>query len=153
MTELAADRVTDQTGNEPADTLVLDSDLAAMARLPQWVDSLAVHHGLPEKTLFAARLCLEESVSNSIRHGYGGLSGSHVRISFSGSAQQGWVFIVEDDAPRFNPLEQPELPAIGPDSLDIGGQGIRLMKAFATSLAWEETPTGNLLRIAFAPPA
>jgi len=149
MTELAADLVTSPTEN--ADSLVLDSDLAAMVRLPEWVDSVAARHGLPEKTLFAVRLCLEESVSNSIRHGYGGASGSQVRICFSGLTEQGWVFAVEDDAPRFNPLEQPELPAISPESLAIGGQGIRLMKAFATSLAYEETATGNRLRIVFGP--
>jgi len=136
---------------EEEDALVLDSDLAAMARLPEWVDSVAARHGLPEQTVFAARLCLEESVSNSIRHGYQGAPGSQVRICFAGSTERGWVFTVEDDAPRFNPLEQPELPALRPDSPEIGGQGIRLMKAFATSLAYEETATGNRLRIGLAP--
>jgi anti-sigma regulatory factor (Ser/Thr protein kinase) len=135
-----------------SDELVLDSELAAMSGLGAWVDALAVRHGLPEKMAFAAKLCLEEAVSNSIRHGYGGLPGSQVRVRFSGagSGAAGAVFTVEDDAPPFNPLQQPELPAINPVTFEIGGQGIRLMRAFAASLDYEATATGNRLRIGFA---
>ena len=152
MTELTAVRMTDHPPHQSAETLVLDSDLVAMSRLPEWVDAVAVKHGLPEKTRFAAQLCLEESVSNSIRHGYSGKPGSQVRIHFDGSASQGWVFAVEDDAPHFNPLAQSMPPAISPDSFSVGGQGIRLMRAFATSLTYKQTATGNRLEISFAPP-
>jgi len=131
------------------DALVIDGDLAAMAGLTEWVDGIAARWGFSEKMQFAAKLCLEESVSNSIRHGYGG-SGGQVRIRFEPAGTQAWVFTVEDDATPFNPLEQPELPAISPDTLEIGGQGIRLMRSFATSLEYEPTPTGNRLRVGFA---
>ena len=106
---------------------------------------------MSDKTRFAARLCIEESVSNSIRHGYKSVPGSQVRVAVSGSANLGWVFMVEDDAPHFNPLEQTELPAISPDYLEVGGQGIRLMRAFATWLFYDETPTGNRLQFRLAP--
>lgn len=153
MTELAADRMTDHRRSEAVETLVLDSDLAAMSRLPEWVDAVALKHGLPEKTRFAAQLCLEESVSNSIRHGYRGLPGSEVRVSFEAQSPDRWLFVVEDDAPLFNPLEQVSLPAISPESVLVGGQGIRLMRAFAASLDYRQTPTGNRLEIVFSPPA
>ncbi len=151
MTELATHREPFRSGADSPDTLVLDSDLAAMASLPEWVDALAARHGLPDKVRFDARLCLEESISNSIRHGYGGIPGSPGRVSFAARAEGGWTFTVEDDAPHFNPLDQPALPPISPDSLVIGGQGIRLMRAFSSSLAYEATPTGNRLLIGFAP--
>jgi serine/threonine-protein kinase RsbW len=146
MTEL----VTDLTETLSADALVLDSDLAAMACLPEWVEAVAARHGLSEKARFAANLCLEEAVSNSIRHGYRGVRGSQVRVFFTGLTPHGWGFTVEDDAPRFNPLEKDPLPAISLETLVIGGQGIRLMKAFATSFTYEQTPTGNRLHFAFA---
>jgi anti-sigma regulatory factor (Ser/Thr protein kinase) len=126
------------------DELLLGSDLDAMAGLADWVDGVGARHGFSAKMLFAAKLCLEESVSNSIRHGYSGVGGSQVRVWFDAA---GRAFTVEDDAPRFNPLEQPELPAINPETFEIGGQGIRLMRAYAGSLEYEETPTGNRLRI------
>jgi anti-sigma regulatory factor (Ser/Thr protein kinase) len=152
MTELAADRGTSLT-QDGADALVLESEIAAMARLPEWVDALALRHGLPDKIRFDARLCLEESISNSIRHGYRETPGHEVRVSYAASSEPGWTFTVEDDAPYFNPLDQPVLPAISPEHFVVGGQGIRLMRAFSTSLDYEETPTGNRLHIHFAPPA
>jgi anti-sigma regulatory factor (Ser/Thr protein kinase) len=155
MTELAADGVANQAENG-ADTLVLDSTLPAMASLPPWVDSVAERHSIPEKTRFAVKLCLEEAVSNSIRHGYRELPGSQVRVRFRNTSGQGWTFIVEDDAPRFNPLERPKAPPLTVAALDasfaLGGQGIRLMREFASSIDYEETPTGNRVMIAFAPP-
>ena len=152
MTELAADQMTGHTSDETSETLLLDSDLASMSRLPEWVDAVALRHGLPEKTRFAAQLCLEESVSNSIRHGYRGLPGGQVRVSFVGLTPQGWTFAVEDDAPPFNPLDQQALPPISPDLLAVGGQGIRLLRAFATELNYQQTVTGNRLQISFSPP-
>ena len=120
-----------------------------MSGLSDWVDAVAARHGLSEKVQFGAKLCLEEAISNSIRHGYREVPGSQVRVRFSGSAESA-VFTVEDDAPRFNPLEQAELPTINPDTFEIGGQGIRLMRAFAGWLEYEATATGNRLRIGFA---
>ena len=152
MTELAADQMTGHTSDETSETLLLDSDLASMSRLPEWVDAVALRHHLPEATRFAAQLCLEESVSNSIRHGYRGIQGSRVRVSFLGLNPQGWTFAVEDDASPFNPLEQQALPPISPDSLAVGGQGIRLLRAFATTLDYQQTATGNRLHISFSPP-
>ncbi len=133
-----------------ADELAIDGDLSAMAGLTDWVDGVAARYGLAEKIQFAAKLCLEESVSNSIRHGYSAAGGGPVRVRFDEAGSRGAVFTVEDDAPPFNPLEQPEMPAINPDTFEIGGQGIRLMRSFASWLEYEPTATGNRLRIGFA---
>ena len=39
------------------------------------------------------------------------------------------------------------------DQLQVGGQGIRLMRKFAGSLAYQRLPGGNRLTIGFALPA
>ena len=52
--------------------LTLTSRLADLALVRPWVDALAVEHALPQDTVFAIHLCLEEALSNIIRHGYGG---------------------------------------------------------------------------------
>ena len=144
------DQATVRAGVEAGDELAIQGDLAAMAGLADWVDGVVERHGLGEKVQFAAKLCLEESVSNSIRHGYAQRPDGQVRVKFSGDGAGGAVFTVEDDAPRFNPLEQAEMPAINPETFEIGGQGIRLMRAFAGWLEYEATGTGNRLRIGFA---
>jgi len=141
-----------QRADSGRDELVLGSELAAMAPLTAWVDKLAERHGFSRKVAFAARLCLEEAISNAIRHGYHEQAGSEVRVRFSGGEAGHAVFTVDDDAPPFDPLAQAERPAIGPDAVELGGQGIRLMRAFAASLRYEATATGNRLRIEFAAP-
>ncbi len=50
--------------------LTLKSQLDDMASLWPWVESVAVEHGIPADTLFGVHLCLEEAISNVIRHGY-----------------------------------------------------------------------------------
>jgi anti-sigma regulatory factor (Ser/Thr protein kinase) len=157
MTEHVANRSGDSGAPRAAgagDELVLASSLAGMAPLSEWVDKVASQHGLSRQVAFAARLCLEESISNAIRHGYREQPGCEVRVRFSGSGAEGAVFTVEDDAPCFDPLQQALRPAIHPHAFELGGHGIRLMRAFAGSLRYEANPAGNRagnrLRIEFA---
>jgi anti-sigma regulatory factor (Ser/Thr protein kinase) len=132
------------------DEIVLKSDLAEMSRLPEWVEALAAQHGFTDKVLFGANLCLEEAVTNVIRHGYANDTGL-VTVRFSIPCEGSFVFTVEDDAPQFNPLDQEMQPLISPaNPLQIGGQGIRLMRDFAGTLEYAPTATGNQLRIGFS---
>jgi serine/threonine-protein kinase RsbW len=137
------------TANE-VDQLILGSQLADMERLPGWVEVLGERYGIGEQTKFAIHLCLEEAVSNVIRHGYSNSPGLEVMVNFSEPRKGYFVFAVEDNSPHFNPLEQEELPKIGPGEPErIGGQGIRLIKSFADSLEYEEVEGGNRLRMGF----
>ena len=135
---------------EQLDELVLDSQLSEMNRLPSWVEAVGDRYGTSERVRFAINLCLEEAVSNSIRHGYAGRAGQQVRLSISEPREGYFVAEVEDDAPHFDPLHLPALPKIDDQSPDrLGGQGIRLITGFSDSLEYEATVTGNRLRIGF----
>jgi anti-sigma regulatory factor (Ser/Thr protein kinase) len=95
-------------------------------------------------------LCLEEALSNIIRHGYSGNPGHSIAVCFTSPREGYFVFDIEDEAPPFNPVASPELPAMR--SLEenrIGGQGIRLLRQFADALEYHATPTGNRLSIGF----
>ena len=71
-------------------------------------------------------LCLEEVVSNIILHGYGSEADRSVSVRFAMPQEGYFVFVVDDEGPRFNPLDAPELPALDPrDEVRVGGQGIR----------------------------
>jgi anti-sigma regulatory factor (Ser/Thr protein kinase) len=60
-------------------------------------------------------------------------------------------FVVEDEAPLFNPLDVPEPPPLQPqEKIRIGGQGIRLLRRLAGTLAYEPTPAGNRLKMTFS---
>ena len=71
-------------------------------------------------------------------------------VRFMNPAEGHFVLVVEDEAPHFNPLDAPELPAVEvDDQKGVGGQGIRLLRRFAETLEYQATPTGNRLSMGF----
>jgi serine/threonine-protein kinase RsbW len=131
--------------------LDLQSHLSALARVYEWVDRLSAEHSIPSNTQFAINLCLEEVLSNIVRHGYSGDSDQSISIRFSSPRENFIVFTVEDEAPAFDPIVSdvpPVLSAINENP--IGGQGIRLLRQFSDALEYQPTPTGNRLSIGFS---
>jgi serine/threonine-protein kinase RsbW len=131
--------------------LNLQSRLSDLARVPEWIERLATQYSIPADTQFAMNLCLEEVLSNIVRHGYSNNPDQSITIQFSSPRQNLFVFTVEDDAPAFNPVVSsvpPVLSAINENP--IGGQGIRLLRQFSDALDYQPTPTGNLLSIGFS---
>ena len=139
--------------------LRLGSRLADLAQVAPWVESLATEHELPAELSFAVDLCLEEALSNVIRHGYNGQPDRpiaiHCTILRSADSVGQLTVAIEDQAPHFNPLEAIQDEAAASQTLDElvpGGQGIRLLRKFAGSLQYEALPAGNRLTIAFSIP-
>ena len=124
--------------------LTLRSQLSELSQLPAWIQRLALEHAIPRDTQFAMNLCLEEILSNIIRHGYSGSPDRSIDIRFINPAEGHFVLVVEDEAPHFNPLDSPGLPAINTLNEErIGGQGIRLLRRFAETLEYQATVSGN----------
>jgi len=137
--------------SESLDHLTLRSRLSDMTQLPPWIEGLASRHSIPSTIQFGIELCLEEVVSNVIRHGYAGVEDRSVVVRFVMPHDRYFEFVVEDEAPQFNPLDAPDLKAINAeDDARIGGQGIRLLREFADAVKYEPTPAGNRLRIGFS---
>jgi serine/threonine-protein kinase RsbW len=138
---------TDTTGER----LSLRSSLSDLARVLPWIEHLAAQYAIPDNTQFAMNLCLEEVLSNVIRHGYSGQPGRPILVQFASNPRDGYfTFVVEDQAPLFDPLAAPEPPV--PRSLDqtpVGGNGLRLLRQFADTVEYQATPTGNRLTIGF----
>ncbi len=131
--------------------LNLQSRLSELARVHEWIERLATAHSIPASTQFAMNLCLEEVLSNIIRHGYSSKPDQSITIQFSSPRENYFDFVIEDEAPAFNPVESPELPALSAgDYTPIGGQGIRLLRRFADVLEYHRTPTGNRLSVGFS---
>jgi serine/threonine-protein kinase RsbW len=106
--------------------------------------------GLTEQLGFAIQLCLEEAVSNVIRHSYAGDDGKWVTVRCNPHQNGQVVFTIEDEAAPFDPLQGAEPAAIGPqDDGRLGGQGIRLLREFADTLAYESSPGCNRLHVGF----
>ena len=134
------------------DRIVLRGELCEMARVPVWVEGLADRHAVDDATRFAINICLEEAVSNVIRHGYSGMADPpDVAVELAEPHTGFLLFTVEDGAPQFNPLDAPERPLLDEQGqMVVGGRGIGLMRRFADSLEYEATASGNRLRIGFS---
>jgi anti-sigma regulatory factor (Ser/Thr protein kinase) len=131
--------------------LTIQSRLDDLSLVWSWVETLADLYSIPAEVQFAIQLCLEEALSNIIRHGYGGQPNHAININCSRAGANDLAFILEDHAPPFDPLEysaidESPVPA-SIDQLQVGGQGIRLLRKFAGGLAYQRLPGGNRLTI------
>ena len=139
-------------GNDTTgERLNLRSRISELAQIQPWIEHLAARHTIPATTQFAMDLCLEEVLSNIIRHGYSGKPDYSIDVHFANPREHYFVIVVEDAAPPFNPVVAPVLPAVGsPDEVQLGGNGIRLLRRFADTLEYQATPSGNRLTIGFS---
>jgi serine/threonine-protein kinase RsbW len=141
--------------NRLQDRIELDSRLTELSRVQPWIEELADQFGFNGDTRFAIQLCVEEALANVVMHGYRNEPGHPIVIRSSVSAHN-LFFIIEDQAPSFAPVEPaPPGDATTPvslESIEPGGNGIRLLYRFAGSLAYERFADGNRLTIGFPIP-
>ena len=144
---LQADTMPAEDTVKPVSRLTLNSQLEDMAVLWPWVEAIVAEYAIPHDTAFAIHLCLEEAISNVIRHGYSGQPGQTLTVDYTSPNAHELVFTVEDQAPPFDPLVPSlieELPSPTPeDFLRPGGRGILLMRRFASTIAYQRLENGN----------
>jgi anti-sigma regulatory factor (Ser/Thr protein kinase) len=140
---------TDRPEPDPSEAwLSLQSRLSEITRLPVWIGELASRHSIPREIEFAINVCLEEAVSNVIRHGYGEGQNGKVTVHFTQPKVNFFEFTVEDEARHFNPLDSPAPDTQAPPR--VGGQGVHFLRNFTEQLEYSVTPTGNRLRMVFS---
>lgn len=132
--------------------ITLSSRLSEIARVPPWLDNLASRDGIPERTRFGMDLCLEEVLSNIIRHGYRGAPGHAILVTYENPRRDTFSLVIEDEAPPFNPLRHNDRPVCSLDDVSEGGHGIHLVRQFANQVDYAPTATGNRLTISFIVP-
>jgi serine/threonine-protein kinase RsbW len=138
------------TQGSTEERLVLGINPAEIARVHPWIERLAAQYAIPEQVQFAAGVCLEEVLSNILLHGYKDKTDGMVLVLFNPLRDGCFLFAVEDEAPHFNPLDQPEIPPLNPnEEMRIGGHGLRFLHTFADELGYEELPVGNRFRMVF----
>ncbi len=130
--------------------LTLESKLSEIARVPPWIEKLSARHGIPSPIQFAMDLCLEEILSNIIRHGYAGEPNHALMIHHRINREGSFTLVVEDQAPQFNPLlvSDPPVPR-SLEEISRGGHGIKLLKQFADAIDYERMSNGNRITVTF----
>ena len=66
----ACEVTVDRANTNGKEELTLRSQMSELARICPWIQYLAKRDAIPEETQFAINLCLEETLSDIIRHGY-----------------------------------------------------------------------------------
>jgi serine/threonine-protein kinase RsbW len=130
-------------------------DISAAAR---WVETIAAEQHFPEQLVFALQVCLEELLTNVVRHGGPKSSGDlsevpipplNVEISISTGAQR-VSMTVEDNGKPFDVVNAPAHRIDQPlDEVQPGGLGIQLIRNFASSIAYEQAGLGNRVIVEF----
>lgn len=138
---------------EALDQMTLDSRLSELGQTWQWVENIADRRQLGPETRFAIHLCLEEALANIVIHGYGREPGHPIFLCAAMKGEE-LLFVIEDRCPPFVPPLEPELelPSSPPslETIEPGGNGLRLMRQFAKAMLYEPLPSGNRLTLYFS---
>ena len=141
----------DRASGTGEERLTLRSQIADLALVPPWIEHLASEYAISASTQFAMNLCLEEVLSNIIRHGYANKPDRPITVRFAEIDHKSSMLVIDDEAAPFNPIAADEIPF--EETLEgnrIGGLGLRLLRNFATTINYESTPTGNRLSLGFS---
>jgi anti-sigma regulatory factor (Ser/Thr protein kinase) len=140
--------MTEPLTHEARRRLSLTSSLGELVRVAPWVGALATEYDISDERRFAIELCLEEVLSNIVRHGYRGEPGHAFTVDFVRLGED-LVFVVEDNAQPFEPAQPGDAIPGDLNTIIPGGQGLRLLYRFAGSVKYEQLAQGNRLTIRF----
>jgi anti-sigma regulatory factor (Ser/Thr protein kinase) len=123
------------------------STLDEVARLGREFGRFAERHGLSAEVRFAVNLALEEIVTNSISHGYGGREDGPIRVEVEVGPSE-VTARVEDEAAPFDPLRQPAPDVSAPlEQRRVGGLGIYLSRKLLDGLEYRRAGGKNCLEL------
>jgi anti-sigma regulatory factor (Ser/Thr protein kinase) len=135
------------------------ANVSEIASAASWIESIAASAGFADTQAFSMQVCLEELMSNIVRHGKersgsqsSWPSGSgHLRIAIAIDADADRITMtIEDNARPFDlgkavakKIDQPL------DQLEPGGLGIHLIKSFSSAMEYQRTEHGNRVTVEF----
>lgn len=127
--------------------LTLKNDLAEIPPAADEVERHLAGQGAPAEILYAARLVIEELVSNIIKYGYDDNGPHEIRIN--ACIQDGTLVLeVSDDGHPFNPLDAPEPPLHLPaHERPIGGLGLHFIRGLSDTLTYERSEGRNVVTV------
>lgn len=125
----------------------------------QWLRDAATAESLPDKIVFGLEVCLEELVTNIVRHGGPMLwEGSMIAPDMGAltiavtlnSGPEAVELVVEDNGKSFNVAGAPARPIDGAlEDVIPGGLGIQLVRSFSDELVYEPLTGGNRAIVKF----
>jgi anti-sigma regulatory factor (Ser/Thr protein kinase) len=127
-------------------------DLGDVPSATAWVGQQVAEAEIAEDVRFNIEVCVEEALANLIEHGRPARDAKDIAIAVATDAQ-GATILVTDRCVPFDAAEAPSPERPRPDDMRAGGQGLRLMRAFASELTYRATGGHNELTMRFRSPA
>jgi serine/threonine-protein kinase RsbW len=122
-----------------------------------WIQSIVTNLELPAGKAHDIELCLEELLTNIVRHGqdsHGLLKDSPNPLTIAltlNSDEDGIVMTVEDNGSPFDITQAPITKIDQPlEHIKPGGLGIGLIKSFSDNMQYSRTEMGNRVTVQFA---
>jgi anti-sigma regulatory factor (Ser/Thr protein kinase) len=106
-----------------------------------WLETLGTQWGIPDRTMFRARVCVSELAANVLEHGRSGPDGDEIVITLRSLAPAIEIEIADTGNP-FDPLKLPE-PVGAPDATH--GRGLAIVHRYASDLAYRRERDRNVL--------
>ena len=137
----------------PVEQREFPARLVSLTDVAAFIEDFGTRHGIDPGLVLKVTLVLEELVTNTIEHGFGGDSDAPIRIALTSSDAASVSIDFADTAPPFDPLAYAtcQLAAVGEpfDARPVGGLGIHLIGRFASTARYARDGEHNRLWLTF----
>jgi len=132
--------------------LEISNDLNALAPAAARVEEFCDQHGIEPALTGKLNLCLEELLTNIIRHGRSDEASAPPILVDLELIRDGLEVVLLDSGKAFDPFTDAPEPDIdaGVDDRPIGGLGVHLVKALADRYEYRREGAQNRVTLAFS---
>jgi anti-sigma regulatory factor (Ser/Thr protein kinase) len=137
--------ITMQAQAGAAETQAFHANAADIGEMDRWVEELGVRWGIPERTVFRARVCIAEIAANVLEHGAARPGGDQIIVTLRDQAPAVEIEIA-DTGKAFNPVTpQAGADAAAAQSATEGGRGLQLLRSYASAIDYKRERDRNIL--------
>ena len=121
------------------------AELESLSLFRQFISDCCSRHNVPNDTVFALKLAVDEACTNIIEHGYKGIDPGSIILSFRIESERILVSIT-DFGHVFEPSDapKPNLEAALEDR-PLGGMGLYLIYRTMDNIDYQSSEDGNTL--------
>ena len=130
-----------------AETRSIIATADRICELDGWIERTAAAWRLPDDVVFRARVCVAEVAANLLEHGRARAEGDEITVTLRPGATALEIELT-DTGRAFDPTA-PAAAAASPD--DLGGRGLRLLRAYAAAMRYRRDGGRNILWLRVAP--
>jgi anti-sigma regulatory factor (Ser/Thr protein kinase) len=129
------------------ETCAFAATAEAVVAMDGWIESVGKRWGIDERTLFRARVCVSELAANVVEHG-GVAPGAGKIIIALRPTKPTLEIEMSDPGKPFDPFDPARVES---EPREIGGRGLRLVRAYAQRLAYRRDDDRNIITLQIAP--